>query len=92
MNLNPDDGHIMDYTTGWDDGDNIGYSSTAFVKDYLSSEVWGMAVNSIAIVRHQKVGKKKDFLFQLRNHTFIKGRIKNICGCVSSHTYRTFLN
>lgn len=71
MNLNPDDGHIMDYTTGWDDGDNIGYSSTAFVKDYLSSEVWGMAVNSIAIVRHQKVGKKKDFLFQLRNHTLV---------------------
>ena len=63
MNLNPDDGHIMDYTTGWDDGDNIGNSSTAFVKDYLRSEVWDMPVNSIAIVRHQKVGKKKSFFY-----------------------------
>ena len=61
MNLNPDDGHIMDYTTGWDDGYNIGSPSTALVKDYLSSEVWDMPVNSIAIVRHQKVCREKDF-------------------------------
>ena len=60
MNLNPDDGHIMDYTTGWDDGYDIGNHSTALVKDYLSSEIWRMPVHSIAIVCHQKVGKKKD--------------------------------
>ena len=66
MNLNPDDGHIMDYTTGWDDGYNIGNHSTALVKDYLSSEIWGMPVNSIAIVRHQKVCKKKNVLISAK--------------------------
>ena len=62
MNLNPDDNHIMDYLTGWDDGYDIGTPCTAFSKDYLSSVVWNMSVNSIAIVRHQKVGKKEDAL------------------------------
>ena len=62
MNLNPDDGHIMDYLTGWDEGYNIGTPCTAFFKDYLSSNVWNMSVNGIAIVRHQKVGKKGDAL------------------------------
>ena len=35
MNLNPSDGHIMDYTTGWDDGADIGNADTALTKDYL---------------------------------------------------------
>ena len=57
MNLNPDDDHIMDYTTGWDDDYDIGNTSTALFKDYLNQEVWNIPVNSIVIVRHQKVGK-----------------------------------
>ena len=56
MNLNPDDDHIMDYTTGWDDDDNIGDTNSALIKDYLSQEVWNMPANRIAIVRHQEVG------------------------------------
>ena len=55
MNLNPSDGHIMDYLTGWDDGYDIGSADTAFIKDYLNKSVWDMPVNSIAIIRHQKV-------------------------------------
>ena len=55
MNLNPSDGHIMDYTTGWADDFNIGSKSTAFTEDYLNREVWKMPINNIAIVRHQKV-------------------------------------
>ena len=71
MNLNPDDGHIMDYTAGWDDGYNIGSASRALVKDYLSSEVWDIPVNNIAIVRHQNVCNVKDLLIQLRNHILL---------------------
>ena len=55
MNLNPSDGHIMDYSTGWHEGHNIGNVSTAFTKDYLNKTVWEKPVNRIAIVRHQKV-------------------------------------
>ena len=55
MNLNPDDDHIMDYTTGWADGDNIGTEETAFTKDYLDGNVWEMPVDSIAIIRHHNV-------------------------------------
>ena len=55
MNLNPDDNHTMDYTTGWDDNNDIGDTKLALFKDYLSQEVWNMPANSIAIVRHQKV-------------------------------------
>ena len=40
MNLNPSDGHIMDYITGWDDGYDIGNADTAFTKDYLNKSVW----------------------------------------------------
>lgn len=52
MNLNPSDGHIMDYTTGWDDDYDIGSVKTAFTKGYLNKTVWSMLVNSIAIARH----------------------------------------
>ena len=45
----------MDYTTGWDDGYDIGDANTAFTKDYLSKNVWAMPANFIAIVRHQSV-------------------------------------
>ena len=55
MNLNPSDGHIMDYTTGWDDDYDIGSYNTAFSKDCLGKRVWDMPINSVAIVRHQKV-------------------------------------
>ena len=53
MNLNPDDDHIMDYTTKWDDKYDIGDTNLALVKDYLSQEVWNMPANSIVIVRHR---------------------------------------
>lgn len=55
MNLNPSDGHIMDYTTGWADDYNIGSADTALKEDYLNREVWNMPTSRIAIVRHQKV-------------------------------------
>ena len=55
MNLYPDDGHIMDFLTGWDDEYDIGNATTAFTKDYLNQRVWKMPVNRIAIVRHQEV-------------------------------------
>ena len=55
MNLNPDDDHIMDYITGWDDDYDIGDANLALVEDYLSREVWNMPADSIVIVRHQKV-------------------------------------
>ena len=55
MNLNPGDGHIMGYTTGWDDEYDIGKVNTSFTKDYLNQTVWNLPVNRIAIVRHQKV-------------------------------------
>lgn len=55
MNLNPSDGHIMDYTTGWDYEDDIGNVNTSFTKDYLNVTIWRKPVNRISIVRHQKV-------------------------------------
>ena len=55
MNLNPGDGHIMDYLTGWEGDNSIGVIDTAFTRDYLDRHVWAMLVNNIAIVRHQKV-------------------------------------
>ena len=55
MNLYPDDGHIMDFLTGWDDENDIGNTDTAFTKDYLNQKVSRMPVNRIAIVRHQEV-------------------------------------
>ena len=72
MNLNASDNHIMGYTTGWDDNDDIGNNNSALLQDYLSQEVWNMPISNIAIVRHQKVGKvnlnvfhqKKLFLHQ----------------------------
>ena len=52
----------MDYLTGWGDGYDIGTPSEAFIKDYLSSKIWDMPVNSIAIVRHQNVSKQENVL------------------------------
>ena len=55
MNLNPSDGHIMDYTTGWDDSYDLGSVGTTFRKDYLNKTIWSKPANNIAIIRHQKV-------------------------------------
>ena len=55
MNLNPDDDHIMDYTTGWDDNYDIGDTNLALLIDFLSQEVWNLPDNRVAIVRHQEV-------------------------------------
>ena len=62
MNLNPDEGHIMDYLTEWGKGYDIGTPSEASTKDYLSSKIWDMPVSSIAIVHHQNVSKKENVL------------------------------
>ncbi|XP_063683683.1 uncharacterized protein LOC134818173 [Bolinopsis microptera] len=54
MNLNPSDGHIMDYTTGWARDKFIGTYSGALSSDYLNRVIWGHPVSYIAIVRHHK--------------------------------------
>ena len=66
MNLNPSDGHIMDYTTGWTDDRFIGTYSEALNKDYLNSFIWRHPVNYIALVRHQggEVDALKVFRFK----------------------------
>ena len=68
MNLNPADGHVMDYTTGWADKVFIGTYQDALKKDYLNREVWGLPVKYIAIVRHQtgEVDAVKVFRFKGR--------------------------
>jgi len=54
MNLNPSDGHVMDYVTGWAEDVFIGTYSEALTKDYLNRIVWKRPVNYIAVVRHQQ--------------------------------------
>ena len=53
MNLNPGDGHVMDYTTGWTERSFIGTYKEALTKDYLNRAIWGHPVSYIALVRHQ---------------------------------------
>ena len=65
MNLNPSDGHIMDYLTGWEEGNDIGNYEEALAKDYINNTVWNMPVTHIAIVRHQKVFKESFYLIFL---------------------------
>ncbi|KAL5257029.1 hypothetical protein ACHWQZ_G012077 [Mnemiopsis leidyi] len=67
MNLNPADGHTMDFTTGWSTGTSIGSAENALRMDFLDSQVWKEPADFIAIVRHQhgvvdavKVFKFKD--------------------------------
>ena len=66
MNLNPADGHIMDYTTGWVDDVFIGTYADALKKDYLNRMIWRHPVNYIALVRHQdgEVDAVKVFRFK----------------------------
>ena len=66
MNLNPADGHTMDYTTGWAQGSFIGTYTEALNKDYLNRVIWRHPVNYIAIVRHQdgEVDAVKVFRFK----------------------------
>lgn len=54
MNLNPSDGHVMDYTTGWAKDSFIGTYGEALTKDYLNPKVWKHPVEYIAVVRHQQ--------------------------------------
>lgn len=54
MNLNPADGHIMNYLTGWHTGENIGTPATALSRDFLNSLVWREPASYIAIARHQQ--------------------------------------
>merc|ERR1719177_98829 len=67
MNLNPSDGHIMDYTVGWAKDAFIGTYSEALKKDYLNPVVWRHNVNYTAIVRHQQgwVDAVKVFRFKI---------------------------
>ena len=53
MNLNPADGHVMGYATGWTEDIFIGTYTEALTKDYLNRVVWKHPVSYIAIVRHQ---------------------------------------
>ena len=53
MNLNPADGHYMDYLTGWHSGSSIGSDKKALSMDYLDRLVWKEPVDYLAIVRHQ---------------------------------------
>ena len=73
MNLNPADGHLMDYTTGWIDDVFIGTYSQALTKDFLDRVVWKHAVNYIALVRHQKgeVDAVKVFRFKEGGRSFL---------------------
>ena len=50
MNLNPSDGHIMDYTTGWIDDSFIGTHAEALSKDYLNRFIWRHPVSYIAML------------------------------------------
>ena len=52
MNLNPEDGHIMDYYTGWQEDSFIASEINAFHRDYKNKYVWKERVIYIAIVRH----------------------------------------
>jgi len=52
MNLNPSDGHVMGYETGWSDDSSIGTLEDALIKDYLNQTVWNLPAKYIAIVRH----------------------------------------
>ena len=66
MNLNPSDGHIMDYTTGWVDDEFIGTYAEALTKDYLNRYIWRHDVSYMALVRHQagEVDAVKVFRFR----------------------------
>jgi len=54
MNLNPSDGHIMGYETGWSDDTSVGTQEGALIRDYLNQTVWNMPAKYIAIVRHHQ--------------------------------------
>ena len=81
MNLNPDDGHVMGYLTGWDKYADIGNNTSALLQDYLSKEVWNMPVNNIAIVRHRKVGKTILNVFDKQKIIFQSKILRNIPLC-----------
>ena len=49
MNLNPEDGHIMDYSTGWRSDTSIGTDEEALRKDYKDQTVWEEPANYISI-------------------------------------------
>ena len=53
VNLNPSDGHIMDFNTGWTDGVDIGSHEEALVKDYVNVGAMELPADYIAIARHQ---------------------------------------
>lgn len=73
MNLNPADGHIMDYLTGWADDAFIGTYNEALAEDYLNPVVWRHPVNYIAIVRHQRgwVDAVKVFRFKQEGRSLL---------------------
>ncbi|KAL5254524.1 hypothetical protein ACHWQZ_G014094 [Mnemiopsis leidyi] len=66
MNLNPADGHVMGYATGWAEDIFVGTYTEALTKDYLNRVVWNHPVSYIALVRHQagEVDAVKVFRFK----------------------------
>ncbi|KAL5268802.1 hypothetical protein ACHWQZ_G002591, partial [Mnemiopsis leidyi] len=73
MNLNPADGHIMDFTTGWAEDEFIGTYKDALSRDYLNRVIWNYPATYIAIVRHQKgiVEAVKVFRFRETNTSLL---------------------
>lgn len=73
MNLNPSDGHVMDYLTGWAEDAFIGTYSEALTKDYLNPIVWKHPVNYIAIARHHQgiVDAVKVFRFKIGSRSLL---------------------
>ena len=73
MNLNPADGHVMGYATGWTEDIFIGTYADALKKDYLNRMIWRHPVNYIALVRHQDgvVDAVKVFRFKEKNRSLL---------------------
>lgn len=63
MNLNPSDGHIMDFLTGWDERNDTGSINSALTRNYINQAVWNMSMENVAIVRHKRVFENMLFVF-----------------------------
>lgn len=63
MNLNPSDGHIMDFLTGWDERNDTGSINSALTTNYINQAVWNMSMENVAIVRHKRVFENMLFVF-----------------------------
>ena len=88
MNLNPADGHIMDFTTGWATGNLIGTKDTALQVDYLNNTVWNEPANYVAIVRHQQGVLDAVKVFKFINPGL---SLKQRFDCTNAEVYRSIV-